>query len=97
MATKPSTKSTGKQRGWVVRVLLVALALFLFFKAVQLYGQLKEKQLALAELDNRIVTQKVINEGLQDKVDNVEDYLEYEANENDYYFPGQQIFQNEAG
>ena len=97
MATKGSTKSTVKHRGWVVRILLIALALFLFFKAVQLYGQLKEKQLALAELENRIVTQKVINEGLQDKVDNVEDYLEHEANENDYYFPGQQIFQNEAG
>ena len=97
MATRRAVKTAGKSRGWVVRILLVVLALFLFFKAVQLYGQIYEKQLALTDLDSRIETQVVINEGLADQNENADDYLEHKANEDGYYAPGQQVYQNEAG
>lgn len=85
------------RRGWAVRFLLIALAVFLFLKAVQLYGQIKEKQLAESELDNKIRTQIVVNEGLSDQVENADEYLEQEANDDGYYQPDQQIYQNEAG
>lgn len=87
------------RRGWAVRFLLIALAVFLFLKAVQLYGQIKEKRQAEVELDAKIRTQAVINEGLSDQADgeNADEQLEYEANDDGYYRPGQQIYQNEAG
>lgn len=97
MATKRAAKPVAHRRGWIVRILLLALALFLFLKALQLYGQLQEKQLAMEDLSNRIETQIVINEGLADQVDNADDYLEHKANEDGYYAPGQQVYQNEAG
>lgn len=97
MATNRAAKPAANHRGWLVRILLVVLALFLFLKAVQLYGQLQEKKLAMADLDSRIETQIVINEGLADQVDNADDYLEHKANEDGYYAPGQQVYQNEAG
>lgn len=97
MATSRAAKPAANHRGWLVRILLVVLALFLFLKAVQLYGQLQEKKLAMADLDSRIETQIVINEGLADQVDNADDYLEHKANEDGYYAPGQQVYQNEAG
>lgn len=97
MVVKRVAKPVGNRRSWLVRILLVVLALFLFLKAVQLYGQLQEKRLAMAELDSRIETQIVINEGLADRAENADDYLEHKANEDGYYAPGQQVYQNEAG
>lgn len=97
MSTKRAAKPASNRRGWIVRALVIVLALFLFLKVVQLYGQLQEKKLAMTDLDGRIETQKVINEGLADQVDNADDYLEHKANEDGYYAPGQQVYQNEAG
>lgn len=81
----------------LVRILVIVLAFFMFFKAVQLYGQLSEKQQAIDELSNRIQTQIVVNEGLADQAENADDYLEHKANEDGYYMSGQQVYQNEAG
>ena len=97
MATHRPKQYVGNRRSWVVRFLLIALALFLFLKAVQLYGQIREKRQTMADFDNRIQTQIVINEGLTDQVENAEDYLEQKANENGYYLSGQQVYQSEAG
>lgn len=97
MASKKVSKKTVSRRGLIVRLLLIALVLFVFIKAVQLYGQLEQKQLTLANLNNQIETQKVHNEGYADQVNNGDDYLEHKANEDGYYAPGQQIYQNEAG
>ena len=97
MATHKSQQRVGNRRSWAVRFLLVALAVFLFLKAVQLYGQIREKRQAMADFDNRIQTQIVINEGLTDQVENAEDYLEQKANEDGYYLSGQQVYQSEAG
>ena len=91
-----STKSRNRS-GWIFRILIIALTAFLFLKAVQLYGQLREKQQAIADFNNRIQTQIVVNEGLADQVENAEEYLEHKANEDGYYMSGQQVYQNEAG
>ena len=97
MATHKTKMRVSNQRSWVVRFLLIALALFLFLKAVQIYGQIREKRQAMADFDNRIQTQMVINEGLTDQVENADDYLEQKANEDGYYLSGQQVYQSEAG
>ena len=97
MASKKSAKTSTNSRGWVIRIVLIAFALYIFISAVQLYSQLEQKRLADAELDSKIQTQKVINEGLADQVEHAEDYLEHKANGNGYFVPGQQVYQNEAG
>lgn len=98
MASRKGYSTKARSRGgWVLRILVIALTAFLFLKAVQLYGQLREKQQAMAELNNRIQTQIVVNEGLADQVENADEYLEHKANEDGYYMSGQQVYQNEAG
>lgn len=97
MATHKSKQHVVSRRNWAVRFLLIALTLFVFLKAVQLYGQIQEKKQAMADFDSRIQTQIVINEGLTDQVENAEDYLEQEAYEDGYVWPGQQVYQSEAG
>lgn len=97
MAAKKTTKISANGRLWVIRILLIAFVLFVFIKAVQLHGQIEKKELANAELDNKILMQNVINEGLADQVEHADEHLEHKANENGYYAPGQQIYQNEAG
>ena len=98
MATRNGHPAKSRSRGgWVLRVLVIALTAFLFLKAVQLYGQLREKQQAMADLNNRIQTQIVVNEGLADQVENADEYLEHKANEDGYFMSGQQVYQNEAG
>ena len=97
MATHKPVRRAVNRRAWAVRFLLIALAVFLFLKAVQLYGQIREKQLAEDELDNKIRTQIVINEGLADQAENADEYLEHKANDDGYYLSGQQVYQSEAG
>jgi hypothetical protein len=96
MANHKSRQRSG-HRHWAVRFLLIALVLYLFLKAVQLYGQIQEKRQVMMDFDNRIQTQLVINEGLTDQVENAEDYLEQGAYEDGYIWPGQQVYQSEAG
>ena len=97
MANKKVSKTTVSRRGLVVRLLLIALLLYVLLKAVQLYGQLEQKRLALEKIHSQIQTQTVYNEGLMDQVSNSDEYVEHKANEDGYYMPGQQIYQNEAG
>ena len=97
MSVQKKTRRPAKRRSWAVRFLLIAFALFLFLKAVQLYGQMDEKRQSLKDLDNRIQTQLVRNEGLADQAENAGDYLEHDAYENGYFLPEQQVFQSDAG
>lgn len=83
--------------GWLWRVMLVAIAAFLFVKVVQLYVQREEKGQQLAALQDSIVKQTLINEDLQEQLDNVDDYVERYANEAGFVLPGQQIYQSAAG
>lgn len=97
MATRNAKQRGIGRRSWAMRFLLIALALFLGLKAIQLYGQIREKQQAMADFDGRIQTQIVINEGLADQVENAEEYLEQKAYEDGYGWSGQQVYQSEAG
>ena len=97
MATHKLKQRANGHRSWAVRFLLITLALFLFLKAVQLYGQIREKRQTMAEIDSKIQTQMVVNEGLSDQVENASDYLEQGAYEDGYVRPGQQIYQSAAG
>ena len=81
----------------MIRFLIIALAAFLFLKAVQLYGQLEEKRHNLANYDEKIRNQMIINEALADQVENADDYLEQKSYEDGYFHPGQQVFQSDAG
>lgn len=86
-----------KRTNWVLRLVLVACAAFLFLKAVQLHLQMDEKQQQINTLQNNIYTQQVIKEDLEEQIANAEDYLERHANENGLVLPGQQIYQSSAG
>ena len=86
-----------KKVNWMMRILLVAIAAFLFLKLVQLHVQMEDKQQQLIELNNSISHQTLINEDLTKQAANAEDILEREANDAGLYMPGQQIYQGSAG
>lgn len=97
MATHKSKQRVGNRRNWAVRFLLIAFALFVILKVVQLSGQIQEKRQQIAEYDSKIRTQNVINEGLAEQAENADDSCEQGAYENGYVHSGQQIYQSEAG
>lgn len=90
-------KRSNKKTNWALRILLVAVAAFLFLKLVQLHVQLEDKQQQLIDLNNSISHQTLINEDLTEQAENAEDILEREANDAGLYLPGQQIYQGSAG
>lgn len=90
-------KRSNQKANWLMRILLVAIAAFLFLKLVQLHVQLEEKQQQLIELNNSISHQTLINEDLAEQAENADDILEREANDAGLYMPGQQIYQGSAG
>ena len=90
-------RRTTKKRNWAVRVLVVAVAAFLFLKLVQLHVQMEEKQQQIVDMNNSIHKQMLINEDLGEQIANADEYLERKANEAGLYLPGQQIYQNAAG
>lgn len=90
-------KRANKKTNWVLRILLIAVAAFLFLKLVQLHVQLEDKQQQLIELNNSINHQTLLNEDLAERAENAEDILEREANDAGLYMPGQQIYQGSAG
>lgn len=92
-----SKKRSAKKANWAMRILLVAVAAFLFLKLVQLHVQLEDKQQQLIALNNSISHQTLINEDLTEQAENADDILEREANDSGLYLPGQQIYQGSAG
>ena len=93
-----SARAKAKKRpNWALRLVLVAVAAFLFLKMVQLHVQLDQKEQTLHELTADEVKQEVRNEALNEQVAHVEDFLEQQANENGYFHAGQQIYQSSAG
>ncbi len=97
MATRKSRQRVGNRHSWAVRFLLIAFALFVFLKVVQLHGQLQEKRQQIADNNNKIQTQMVINEGLTDQTENADEHREQGAYEDGYVYSGQQIYQSEDG
>lgn len=86
-----------KKSNWAVRLVLVAVAAFLFLKLVQLHVQMEEKQQLIDQMNDSITKQALINEDLGEQIANAEEYLERQANEAGLCLPGQQIYQNAAG
>ena len=82
--------------GWLWRVVLLACAVFLFVKVVQVYVQIDEKGKQLAQIQDGIVKQTLIIEDLNEQIANADDYLERYANEAGWVLPGQQIYQDSA-
>ena len=82
---------------WMIRLLCIAVAVFVFAQLVQLHAQIEEKQKLLDEMNGEINNQTLINEDLNEQIANADDYLERQANESGLCLPGQQIYQNEAG
>ena len=94
MSTKKRTK---KKSNLAVRIVLVAVAAFLFFKLVQLHSQIEEKQQLIDNMNSNIVKQQLINEDLSEQIENADAYLGRQANEAGLGLPGQQVYQNAAG
>ena len=93
-----SARAKAKKRpNWVLRLVLVAVAAFLFLKMVQLHVQLDQKEQTLHELTAAEAKQEVLNEALGEQVAHADDFLEQQANENGYFYAGQQIYQSSAG
>ena len=92
-----ATRQKTKKRNWVLRILLVAVTAFLFVKGVQLHVQMENREQQIAQLNDSIYKQTLINEDLEEQNSNVAKYLERQANEAGKYLPGQQIYQSAAG
>ncbi len=92
-----TTQRVKPKRNWAMRIMLVALAAFLFLKLVQLHVQIEEKQQQIDALGDSIVKQMLINEDLNGQIANADEYLERQANDAGLCLPGQQIYQNAAG
>ena len=96
-ARAKNVRRTTKKRNWAVRILVVAVAAFLFLKLVQLHVQLEDKQQQIDNLNGNIYKQMLLNEDLSEQIANADEYLERKANDSGLYKPGQQIYQNAAG
>ncbi|MBQ9860115.1 MAG: hypothetical protein IJO76_05505 [Clostridia bacterium] len=94
MSTRRKAK---KKSNLAVRIVLVAVAAFLFFKLVQLHSQIEEKQQLIDNMNSNIIKQQLINEDLSEQIENADAYLERQANEAGLGLPGQQVYQNAAG
>lgn len=93
MTKRGAVRRVGNRRAWAVRFLLIALAVFLFLKAVQLHGQLNAKASEIAAVDEKSRAQAVVNEGYEEQLEDVDGILENNANDSGNYLPGQQVFQ----
>ena len=83
-----------KKNNLVVRIVIVAVVAFGFFKFVQSQMQLNEKQAEIDALAERIAMETIYNEDLQNKVDNFDDdHMERHLREDGYVGPNDQVFQ----
>ena len=97
MTRHRSKKRGAKKVNWAMRILLVAVATFLFIKLVQLHVQMEETNKKWIELNNSIHHQTLIIEDLAEQTENAENIQERKANDTGLYQPGQQIYQEAAG
>ncbi len=83
-----------KKNSAVIRIVIVAVIAFGFFKFVQSQMQLKAKQDEINALAERIATETILNEDLQNKVDNFDDdNMDRHLREDGYVGPNDQVFQ----
>ena len=93
MTKRGAVRRVGNRRAWAVRFLLIALAVFLFLKAVQLHGQLDAKASEIAALEQKTAKAKTENEALEEQLtdENLDDTLLHGAYDKDHARPGDQI------
>ena len=96
-AQSRAKKRTGRKVNWAIRILVVAVAAFLFLKLVQLHVQMEEKQAILLEQEGTLSRLTLINEDLAEQAENAESIQERKANDSGLFQPGQQIYQEAAG
>lgn len=88
---------TKKKANWAARIVVVALAAFLFLKLVQVHMQLQQKSKMINQMNENIATMTVINEDLNEQIAHSDDNRERQANEAGWFLSGQQIYQSSAG
>lgn len=96
-ARSRAKKSTNKRSNIALRLMLIAVAAFLFIKLVQMHVQIQETEQKWIDLNNSINHQTLINEDLSQREADADENLERKANEAGLVRPGQQIYQGSAG
>ena len=86
-----------KSTNWAIRIVLVAVAAFLFLKLVQLHTQIGEKQKLIDSANAQNNTLMLLNEDYESQLKNPDACLEKEAYDAGYLYPHQQVYQSEAG
>lgn len=86
-----------KKRSIFLRVALLAFSVYVVVTLVQLQLELKEKKDQENAILAEIERQERLNEDLQNKLENVDEYLEQQARENGMARPGEQIYQEIPG
>ena len=76
---------------------LLAFSVYVVVTLVQLQLELKEKKDEENAILAEIERQERLNEDLQNKLENVDEYLEQQARENGMARPGEQIYQEIPG
>lgn len=82
-----------KKNSALLRVVIVAVVAFGFFKLVQIQMQLNDKQSEINTLVERKAVEEIYLEDLQNKVDNIDNNLEQYLREDGYVGPNDQVYQ----
>jgi hypothetical protein len=86
-----------KKKSIFLRIALLAFSVYVIVALVSLQVQLNQRRADEAALQNEIERQEHINEDLENKTQNSEEYLEQQARENGMARPGEQIYQEIPG
>ena len=83
-----------KRVNWPLRILIVAGALFVFVKTVQLYAQIVEKREIIDHLQTEVNNARLYNEDLEEKLNgDFAGYLEERLRKDGFVHPNDQIYQ----
>jgi cell division protein FtsB len=81
-----------KKKSIFLRIALLAFSVYVIVTLVQLQLQIGNEQQRLNKLDEDIQRQVSLNEDIQNKTDNYEQYLEQRARERGMARPGEVIY-----
>ncbi len=86
-----SRKAAKRKKSVLLRVAIVAFAVYVVASMVQLQLQLSNAQERLDKLNEQTAAQEEINEVLQDQIDNSDTYKEQQARKQGMARPGETI------
>lgn len=86
-----SKKSAKRRKSVLLRVAIVAFAVYVVVSMVQLQLQLGDAQERLDKLNEQTAAQEEMNEVLQDQIDNSDAYKEQQARKQGMARPGETI------